>query len=372
MTSLRAPSRGMTERLARARAVLVFLSTLLCWSLASVAGAEPDAPDRFVVVLQPRTLPVVPWPPGTRAVVSELVARGYELVVRSSVATDLEGLRRELAGAASERSAVGSVAIFRRESVGTALVYTSGSGVVTFEADASEGTLSESTVALKVSELFRDHAIAAAPSASKEPTEVPPTGPVSRPSEPNSAVDSGSRGGETNESLGLDAGALFLTAGIAVSGDLGAPLPLVGVGAVSPHLGPLALDLTFATSPGSAGISTDAGEVRLGVQTLRSHLLFDPWTTRGAGVTLALGGGVVWTRATATGEGAYVGKGDDTAVALVSARVAAFIRSGRFRFDLALAPGLMLPELELRAHGDEVASLGRPWTEVSAHVGWAL
>jgi hypothetical protein len=191
-------------------------------------------------------------------------------------------------------------------------------------------------------------------------------------SEPRAAVDSGPRGAESSSARRLDSGALFVTTGIAVSGDLGAPIALVGVGAISPQVGPLALDLLFAASPGSAGIGTSAGEVRLSVQTLRSHLVFDPWRARQVGLTLALGGGVIWTQASATGTGDYLGKGDETEVALLSARVAAFVRSGRFRFDLALEPGLMLPELELRAEGEEVAKVGRPWTELSAHFGWAL
>ncbi len=66
-----------------------------------------------------------------------------------------------------------------------------------------------------------------------------------------------------------------------------------------------------------------------------------------------------------------MGKGDDTAVRPLRA-LAAFVRSGRFRFDLALEPGLMLPEVEVRAAGQEVAALGRPWTEISANFAWAL
>jgi hypothetical protein len=356
--------RPMKRVLARMGVFVACLTALLCWPVASIVRADPTAPDRFVVVLKPRAVPVEAWPAGTRAVISELVARGYELVVRSSVAKDLEGLRRELEVAAEEPAAVGSVAIFQSASAGTALVYTSRSGVVTIDADVSEGTLSESSVALRVSELFRDHAIAAPASTVTEPSAPRPVVPA--------AVDSGLRGTESNSPRTLDSGALFLSAGFAVSGDLGAPLALVGVGATSPHWGPLALDLLFAASPGSAGISTSAGEVRLSLQALRSHLVFDPWRAREAGLTLALGGGVIWTQASATGEGDYLGRGDETEVALLSARIAAFVRTGRFRFDLALAPGLMLPELALRAHGKEVAALGRPWTEISAHFGWAL
>jgi hypothetical protein len=377
------------------RAFVAWLSALFCWSLVSAVRAEPTSPDRFVVVLKPRVLPVEDWPSGTRAVISELVARGYELVVRSSIAKDLDGLRRELEFASGEPATVGSVAIFRTETTGTALVYTTRSGVITVDADTSEGTLSESSVALRVSELFRDHAINtpldSSEASSRAPAPAPPTTPAPAPSPRREGVprDTSSSHRDTSHRAETirdtspipddswlteqrDNGALFFAAGIAVSADLGAPLPIVGAGATSPHLGPLALDLVFAASPGSGGITTPAGDARLSLQTLRSHLVFDPWFAREAGASIALGAGAVWTQASATGEGDFTGKGDDTEVALLSARLAAFVRSGRFRFDLALEPGLMLPEVQVRAADQELAALGRPWTEISANFAWAL
>ncbi len=94
-----------------------------------------------------RAVSVDDWPSGSRGHLGARRARLASWSFARASPKTLDGLRRELEFASGEPATVGAVAIFRSETAGTALVYTTRSGVITVDADTSEGTLSESSVA---------------------------------------------------------------------------------------------------------------------------------------------------------------------------------------------------------------------------------
>jgi hypothetical protein len=96
---------------------------------------------------------------------------------------------------------------------------------------------------------------------------------------------------------------------------------------------------------------------------------FDPFRDRQIGLSLGLGGGVVWVHGDGVAESGFAATDDSTRVAILSARATAFFTHDDWSLLLALEPGVMLPAVSVSA-GNDVARLGRPWTQASIGFGW--
>lgn len=323
-------------------------------SFAGPAAAE----EHRVMVLMSRELSAQPWPEGTQAVIAELAARSYQVVVVSSNARELNALLEELQSAARAPSTSAAIAVVREGSLGVAYVWTRRDGnVLQVQAETTDGAVGEGALALRVTELIRarDQAIPAPPALqTPQPPErrapKPPSPPVAEPGTP--------------PLLWLGAGPTFVSGTDAplVAAVLGVRVPI--------GLRPLALDASAAISITPLKLATDAGTVNVSARQATLHLLYDPWSTSTLNLALGAGGGAVWLDETARAKPGYVAHADDAYVGLLSLRARASVKSGNLSFVLTLEPGVLLPGASVRASGDELSRIGRPWTAITAGFGW--
>lgn len=313
-----------------------------------------------MLVLMPRELSAEPWPEGTQAVIAELAARNYQVVVVSSDARELNALLEELKAAAHGPSTSAAISVVREGSRGIAYVWTPRDGnVVQVRAETTEGAVGEGALALRVTELIRARDLApAATHAGEKPAPAPPS-PVPRTPAPPAAKES-----STPPLLWLGAGPTFVSGADAplVYAVLGARLPI--------GLRPLALDASAAISLSPLRIGTNAGSVDVSARQATLHLLYDPWSTSALNLALGAGFGAIWLDETARANPGYVANADDAYVGLLSLRARGSVRSGNLSFVLTLEPGVLLKGASVRASGDELSRIGRPWTTITAGFGW--
>ncbi len=333
------------------------LAVVVCFVLglfARSARAEEATTRRLVVVLRPHPGSAETWPEGTQAVVAELVAGGYELLLRASVARTRDGLLAELVTAASERPVLGAVVILRDGERGIAYVYTEKSGTIPVETGVSEGAVGEGAVALRIAQVLgppdldvrQDHpATAPAP----RPDVAPPPAPLEESAHHTLLV--------------------AVAAGLVLTSDLPEPLPIGSLGLRQRLLGPLSLDAVVLFALGASRIETAAGSVDLSAQELALHLSFDPVQDSHFGFSLGLGGGMVFTQGDGAANEGFSASSDSTLVALLSARAALTFTHGDWSLLLGFEPGVLLPAVDVSA-GSETVRLGRPWTTASVGLGW--
>lgn len=327
------------------------------------AARKAAAEEQRVVVLMPRELPSATWPEGTRAVVAELAASRYDVVVEASTAHELGALIDELRAAANEDENAGAISVVRDHGAGVAYVWTRrDESVVRVQGDATEGAVSEGALALRVLELFRAHAMRL-PAERKEPKKAPP--PPAPPKKPAPTTDNPRKpSGEQHAEVWLGFGPTF--AG-------GAPGPLLD-GALGVRVGllrPLALEATGALSVTPLEIETNAGAVNVSARRLTLHMMGDVWRSSRVRVAFGAGGGAIWVAETATPAAGYEGHADHAYLGLASLRASATLESGALAFGLRFEPGLTLPRASIRSSGEELAHLGSTWASVTASIGWS-
>ncbi len=327
-----------------------FALQLVCWLMLALTSARAHAAPQ-VVVLQLGAGALETWPQGTQAVIAELVASSYELVVRASESTALEGLERELMAAGQPSSIIGAVAVLRQGTKGLALVYTSRSGLSRIEVEAPEGTIAEGRLALRVVELLRTLDV---PAASGEPSTA--RSPAAGKARPRAQV----------HPFEIRAGV-----GLAFSSGATSAFPLVAIGGSALLAGPLGVDLELRATPVETSIETSAGTLDARAEQLAAHLTFDAASSRHFRLALGLGASGLWMQAAAADSQRFSGESDETRVLVVSARARASVRAGVLSLSLAAEPGLALPAVSVRASDDAVERLGRPWFCTIVGVGWA-
>jgi hypothetical protein len=147
-----------------------------------------------------------------------------------------------------------------------------------------------------------------------------------------------------------------------VAAVLGARLPI--------GLRPLALDASAAISITPLRVGTEAGTVEVSARQAALHLLYDPWSTSALNFALGAGFGAIWLDETARANPGYDAQADDAYVGLLSLRARGSVRTGSLSFVVTLEPGVLLQSASIRASGDELNRIGRPWTTVTAGLGW--
>jgi hypothetical protein len=313
------------------------------------------------MVLMPRELSAKPWPEGTQAVIAELAARNYQVMVVSSDAKELAALLQELQAAAQGPSTSAAIAVVREGSLGIAYVWTSRDGkVVQVQAETSEGAVGEGALGLRVTELVRARDLALPQARQSEKPAPTRKAPAPTPAVALPVVKESS----TPPLLWLGAGPTFVSGADAplVAAVLGARLPI--------GLRPLALDVSAGISITPLRIGTDAGSVDVSARQVTLHLLYDPWSTSVLSLALGVGGGAIWLDETARAKQGYAANADDAYLGLLSARARGSVRSGNLSFVLTLEPGVLLKGASIRADGEELSRIGRPWTTITAGFGW--
>jgi hypothetical protein len=228
--------------------------------------------------------------------------------------------------------------------------------VVQVQAETTEGAVGEGALALRVTELIRARDLALpAPRAREKPAPAQAT-PQPRAVPAKEAV--------TPPLLWLAAGPTFVSGAEAplVAAVLGVRLPI--------GLRPLALDASAAISITPLRVGTDAGTVDVSARQATLHLLYDPWSASTLNLALGAGFGAIWLDENARAKPGYVANADDAYVGLLSLRARGSVRSGNLSFVLTLEPGVLLQGASIRANGDELSRIGRPWTTISAGLGW--
>ncbi|MGC4091613.1 MAG: hypothetical protein QM756_27780 [Polyangiaceae bacterium] len=342
----------MTRRAAQVAAAL-------CLTLVS---ARALAEEQRVVVLMSRGLPETPWPEGTQAVIAELAASHYQVIVESTAANELGALLADLRDAANQDDNAGAVAVVRARGAGIAYVWTRrDANVVQVHSDNTEGAVSEGALALRVLELIRARSLPLpepkeAPRLAEKPkrqeSPAPESPPPSEPAKARKAL------------LWLGVGPTFAA---------GAPGPLVeaALGARFAVWQPLSLEAGAAVSLAPLGVDTSAGSVELSSRRLSTHLMLEPWRSALFRVGLGAGGGALWLSESARAASGFTAHADDTYLGFLSMRASGALQSGDLSFVLALEPGLLLRRASIRAGGAEVASFGSGWLNLSAGIGYS-
>jgi hypothetical protein len=332
------------------------IAAAVCFVLGLFARpvrADETTNRRLVVVLRPHPGSAETWPEGTQAVVAELVAGGYELLLRASVARDRDGLLAELVTAASERPVQGAVVVLREGERGIAYVYTEKTGTVPVETGVSEGAVGEGAVALRIAQVLGPPELDV-PQSRRAPAVAPRADvspPPATPAEPAHST------------------LLVAVGGLILSSDLSEPLPIAGLGLRQRLIGPLSVDAAAALSLGASRIETDAGSVDVSAQELKLYLSFDPVRDGHFGFSLGLGGVLVFTQGEGSADDGFSAKSDSARVALLSARAALTFTHADWSLLLGVEPGVLLPAVDVSG-GSETVRLGRPWTTTSIGLGW--
>jgi hypothetical protein len=330
------------------RALVALACSLVLLLVALRAACSPH-----VVVLEPKQPEIEAWPQGQRAMIAELSASGLDVLLRQSQSADVAQLTEELLEVAREPDALGALTVARQGLFGLVLVVTSHSGLVRLEV-AATGAIAESRAALLVAELLRRLQV---------PAEEPAPQPLAI-RQPKPASDESTRPRRIQE--------LWVDGGVALSSDLASPLLMLGVAGSLRVWNYVRIEVSGRLTPMPTRIDTAAGSLELRAAQATFHAAFSPATPRGFGFALGLGGGALMIDESARGAPGFVGRGDRTLVALLSARARAFAHAGPVLISLMVEPGLTLPPITVRAEGSELARFGRPWTCVALGLGFEL
>lgn len=334
------------------------LSLVACAALVFgwVFSAHAEEPHVLVLRAQPPSLES--WPEGAQAVIAELALEERQLVVRASHAASLDALVAELEQAANQPSTMGAVAIARTGSTGLAYVWTrSGAGVVRVQADTSLGTVAESAVALRVTELLRARTLEIpmerkpepAPPRAEAPKALEVTVPSTRPPSP---------------------GMLWASGAVMMSTGADGPLPMLALGGRWAIVPRIALEASVAFPLGEWELRTEPGRVQVSARQLALHGSFSPWRGERGELSVGGGGGVSWFSTSSFATGELEGASGATRVAHVSARVLGAVRDDHLAFLLFTDAGTLLPPVTLRAAGTELVRVGRSWVLFGIGIGF--
>jgi hypothetical protein len=326
-----------------------------CWLALALLSAHGHADERPVIVLSPNDLGSDEWPEGTRAVMAELSANGFQVVQQRSRAVTAGELLAEVAHSASPQAVLGVVAVLREGNTGAAYVWTEhGERVLRDDSSGSQGTVAEGAVALRVVELFRTETL-------KFPMGVSVTQQQEKKEEPRSARASNGQ---------------WLSPWVGVSTVIptsAATMPLqISLGTAVALVSPIALDVGARVGILPERFETSAGRFSLRPVELGGRVMIDPISARHVSLAVGLGISSLWLQETATGGAGFVGKSDNTQVVLFALRARLMLRSHRFFGVFVVDPGLTVPPVSVRSNLGEVAHLGRPWLATELGVGWSF
>ncbi len=348
----------MTSRSALRRALRLVACVwfVFGWSLA--ARAE----ESHVLVLRAQP-PLESWPEGAQAVIAELALQEQQLVVRPSYAATHDALIAELEQSAGEPSTVGAVAIVRTGATGIAYVWTrSGAGVVRVQADTSLGTVAQSAVALRVTELLRARTLEIPIERKPEPEPQPKPLPRNEAPQPPPETEAPERAPSP--------GMLWASGAAMMSTGADGPLPMLALGARWAMLPRVAVEASVAFPLGEWELRTEPGTVRVSTRSLALHGSFSPWRGERGELSVGGGGGVTWFSTSSFSRGELEAASGATRVAHVSARVLGVVRDDHLAFLLFADTGSLLPPVTLRAAGTELVRIGRSWVLFGIGIGF--
>ena len=346
----------MTPSFALARALSLVACVAFVFGWVRAASAEPH-----VLVLRAQPPGLEPWPEGSQAVIAELALQERQLVVRPSQAATHDALIAELEQSASDPSTVGAVAIVRTGSTGIAYVWTrSGAGVVRVQADTSLGTVAQSAVALRVTELLRARTLEIP--IERKPDPAPAPAPRPAPAPPPRAVEPPARASSP--------GILWASGAAMMSSGADGPLPMLALGARWAMVPRLAAEASVAFPLGEWKLRTEPGTVQVSARTLALHASFSPLQNASGELSVGGGGGVTWFSTSSFATGELEAASGATRVGHVSARVLGVVRDEHLAFLLFADAGSLLPPVTLRAAGTELVRLGRTWVLFGIGIGF--
>jgi hypothetical protein len=226
---------------------------------------------------------------------------------------------------------------------------------VEVETVVSEGAVGEGELALRITQLLGPPRLEVPeheqPKAAPPPP--PPPAPITTPAPSPRAF------------------LVAITAGLGFSSDLPEPLPVAGLSARRRLVGPLSLEASGALTLGASWLETSGGSVDVSAEQITLHMSFDPLRNAELGLSLGLGGGLVWMQGKGEAREGFSGTSDSTLVALLSARATAFFTHNNWSLLVGVEPGVMLPAVSIGS-GSNAARLGRPWTTTSIGLGYAF
>jgi hypothetical protein len=346
----------VTPSFALARALSLVACVAFVFGWVRAASAEPH-----VLVLRAQPPGLEPWPEGSQAVIAELALQERQLVVRPSQAATHDALIAELEQSASDPSTVGAVAIVRTGSTGIAYVWTrSGAGVVRVQADTSLGTVAQSAVALRVTELLRARTLEIP--IERKPDPAPAPAPRPAPAPPPRAVEPPARASSP--------GILWASGAAMMSSGADGPLPMLALGARWAMVPRLAAEASVAFPLGEWKLRTEPGTVQVSARTLALHASFSPLQNASGELSVGGGGGVTWFSTSSFATGELEAASGATRVGHVSARVLGVVRDEHLAFLLFADAGSLLPPVTLRAAGTELVRLGRTWVLFGIGIGF--
>jgi len=336
------------------------------WVLLMLHGARGYAEERPVIVLIANDLGADEWPEGTRAVIAELSADGFQVVQRLSHAASAGELLAQVAHSASPEAVLGVVAVLREGDTGAAYVWTEhGERVLRDDSSGANGAVAEGAVALRVVELLRTETLKfpmddSAPQRPKA-TDVPaPQRP--KIAEPARTVPA-SYHPWLNSWLGVSTVIPASATTLPLQMSLGTAMELVS---------PIALDLGVRVGVLPKRLETSAGNVSLRSVEIGGRVMLASRSDRLVRFAMGLGVSSLWLHETATGDAGYLGKSDNTQVMLITLRARLALHSQRFFGVFVVDPGLTVPPVSVHSNVAEVAHLGRPWVTTELGVGWSF
>jgi hypothetical protein len=331
------------------------LRALSCWLFLTLLSARGYANQLPVIVLIASDLGSDGWPEGTRAVIAELSANGFEVIQRWTHAASAGELLAEVAHSASPDAVLGVVAVLREGNTGAAYVWTQhGERVLRDDSSGASGAVAEGAVALRAVELLRTESL-------KFPIDV---SGAHRPRKPQRAQTvSASHTPWLSPWLGTST----------VISTSAATIPLqISLGTAVELGSPIALDLGARVGILPSRFETSAGHFSLRSAEFGGRVMLEPPWASHVGFALGLGASSLWLQESATGGTRFLGKSDNTQVMLLALRARLMLRSRRFFGVFVVDPGLTLPAVSVHSSLGEVAHLGRPWLTTELAVGWSL
>jgi hypothetical protein len=335
------------------------------WAMAavfcgvSVVARDAVAEERRVVVLMPRELPAKPWPEGTQSTIAELAAGRYQVLVESSSARTVEELENELRSKGDTPDAAGAIAILRDGAVGIAYVWARRDGsVVELRTDLDEGAVGEGAFALRITEWIRARDLPI-PQKPKEPAAAPGSPEPKAMLTPPAVSHRG-----PSPLLWLGAGPVFSSAATS-------PLFALNAGVGIPLYAPLWIDASASVSLTPFELETNAGTVNVNARHVAGHVVVELWNAPSFSFALGSGGGLVWLDQNSEPGPGFEAASDATTVAVLSVRARARLKWRHVSFLLSAEPGLLTPSADIRADGESLLELGRPWVLVSLGIGWS-
>lgn len=300
------------------------------------------------------------WKEGMQSLVAELLTTGHELNVRAVDVLSPEDLQQALKSAVAQLGVAAGVSVTRRADMATALLCRRGvSDCEKVEVDIAEGELSRSRLALAVVERLRPIDLPAAQPPSATSARPLPAAPKRSPVERPARTD-------------VRRFRAWLGGGIVLSSGTSAPMSWLGASFGAMLSRPWGLEVSVAGSPLEGSAESAAGALSLRAVEGLGFATFEPFSWRGFGFSLGLGGGTLHLRESASPASGFDGFSRSATVAIVSTQARLHHRIGPVYWGLVVDPGMLIPALKVQAGTETLLRIGRPWVTLQASLGVEL